>query len=118
MWCFLSPSSEGSDPDTPSPYGDWSAAPLSPQFTGLRNAGEGEYSCPGSPRQVMAINRRKEAGMLEALKKLIGADEEGKKRRRQALEEEERERRERARGHANKLKHDADQVKQADQEEQ
>ncbi len=57
--------------------------------------------------------------MLDALKKLIGADEEGKKRRqeavKQALEEEQRERDERARGHAGKLKHDADQVKEADQ---
>ena len=40
--------------------------------------------------------------MLDALKKLIGVDEEGKKRRqeavKQALEEEQRERDERARG--------------------
>ncbi len=55
--------------------------------------------------------------MWDALKKLIGADEEGKKRRQQALEEEEREREERAKGFAKKLKHDADQVKQADQDE-
>ncbi len=55
--------------------------------------------------------------MLDALKKLIGADEEGRKRRRLALEEEERERQERAKGFAKKLKHDADQVKQADQDE-
>ena len=57
--------------------------------------------------------------MWDALKKLIGADEEGKKRRQQAieqaLEEEQREREERARGHAKKLKHDADQVREAEQ---
>ena len=56
--------------------------------------------------------------MLDALKKLIGADEEGKKRRRQALEEEQREREERSRAHAKKLKHDAEQVKQAEQADQ
>ena len=55
--------------------------------------------------------------MWDALKKFIGADEEGRKRRRQALEEEEREREERAKGFAKKLKHDADQVKQAEQDE-
>ncbi len=53
--------------------------------------------------------------MLDALKKLIGADEEGKKRRQQVLEEEQREREERARVHAKKLKHDVEQVKQAEQ---
>lgn len=57
--------------------------------------------------------------MFDALKKLIGADEEGKKRRQQAveqvLEEEQREREERARAHAKKLKHDADQVREAEQ---
>ncbi len=57
--------------------------------------------------------------MLDALKKLIGLDEEGKKRRQQALEqaleEEEREREERARAHAKKLKHDAEQVREAEQ---
>ena len=53
--------------------------------------------------------------MLDALKKLIGADEEGKKRRQQVLEEEQREREERARAHAKKLKHDVEQVKQAEQ---
>ena len=57
--------------------------------------------------------------MFDALKKLIGADEEGKKRRKQALEqaleEEQREREERARAHAKKLKHDADQIREADQ---
>ena len=55
----------------------------------------------------------------DALKKLFGADEEGKKRRQQAgeqaLEEERREREERARAHAKKLKHDADEVSEADQ---
>ena len=56
--------------------------------------------------------------MLDALKKLIGADEEGKKRRQQALEEEQREREERARAHAKKLKHDADEVKQGDEADQ
>lgn len=57
--------------------------------------------------------------MFDALKKFIGADEEGKKRRQQAieqaLEEEQREREERARAHAKKLKHDADQVREAEQ---
>ena len=60
--------------------------------------------------------------MFDALKKLIGADEEGKKRRKQALEqafeEEQREREERARAHAKKLKHDADQVREANQADQ
>ncbi len=56
--------------------------------------------------------------MWDALKKLIGADEEGKKRRQQAREEEEREREERARAHAKKLKHDAEQVRQAEQDDQ
>ena len=49
--------------------------------------------------------------MFDALRKFIGADEDGKKRRQQALEAEQREREERARGFAKKLKHDADQVK-------
>ncbi len=53
--------------------------------------------------------------MLDALKKLIGADEEGRKRRQQALEEEEREREERVRAYAKKLKHDAEQIRQAEQ---
>ena len=56
--------------------------------------------------------------MFDALKKFIGADEEGKKRRQQALEEEEREREERARAHAKKLTHDAEQVRQAEQDDQ
>ena len=56
--------------------------------------------------------------MFDALKKFIGADEEGKKRRQQALEEEEREREERAKGFAKKLKHDADQVKEATEADQ
>ncbi len=56
--------------------------------------------------------------MWDALKKFIGADEEGKKRRQQALEEEEREREERVRAHAKKLKHDAEQVRQAEQDDQ
>ena len=56
--------------------------------------------------------------MFDALKKLIGADEEGKKRRQQAIEAEEREREERTRGFAKKLKHDAEQVKKADQADQ
>ena len=60
------------------------------------------------------FNRLKEAGMLDALKKLFGADEEGRKRRRQALEEEEREREERVRAYAKKLKHDVEQIRQAD----
>ena len=55
--------------------------------------------------------------MWDALKKFIGADEEGKKRRQQALEEEEREREERAQAHAEKLKHDAEQVRQAEQDD-
>ena len=53
--------------------------------------------------------------MLNALKKLIGADEEGKKRRQQAFEEEQREREERARAHAKKLKDDAEKIRQAEQ---
>jgi len=60
---------------------------------------------------MIAFNLLKEAGMFDALKKFIGADEEGKKRRQQALEAEQREREERARAFAKKLKHDANQVK-------
>ena len=51
--------------------------------------------------------------MFDALKKLIGADEEGKKRRRELDEQEAREREERARRHAAKLKRDAEQVKRS-----
>ena len=64
------------------------------------------------------FNRLKEAGMWDALKKLIGADEEGKKRRQQALKEEQREREERARAHAKTLKHDAEQIRQGEQADQ
>ena len=60
---------------------------------------------------MIAFNLLKEAGMFDALKKFIGANEEGKKRRQQALEAEQREREERARAFAKKLKHDANQVK-------
>ena len=60
---------------------------------------------------MIAFNLLKKAGMFDALKKFIGADEEGKKRRQQALEAEQREREERARAFAKKLKHDANQVK-------
>jgi hypothetical protein len=52
--------------------------------------------------------------MWNALKKLIGADEEGKKRRQELDEQERLEREERARQHANKLKHDADEVKRSE----
>ena len=65
--------------------------------------------------QAADCNRLKEAGMWDALKKLIGADEEGRKRRQQALEEEEREREERVRAFAKKLKDDAEQIRQAEQ---
>ncbi len=51
--------------------------------------------------------------MLDALKKLIGADEESKKRRKELDEQERLEREERARQHAKKLKHDAEEVKQS-----
>ena len=51
--------------------------------------------------------------MFEAFKKLIGADEEGKKRRKALDEEEQREREERARQHAAKLHKDAEEVKQS-----
>ncbi len=53
--------------------------------------------------------------MWDALKKLIGADEGGKKRRQQVLEEEQREREERARAHAKKLKDEVEQNKHAEQ---
>ena len=55
--------------------------------------------------------------MFDALKKLIGADEEGKKRRRELDEQERLEREERARQHAAKLKRDAEQVKQSDDQD-
>ena len=70
---------------------------------------------PWPRRRLIAFIRLKEVGMLDALKKLIGADEEGKKRRQQAFEEEQREREERARAHAKKLKDDAEQIRQAEQ---
>jgi len=46
--------------------------------------------------------------MLSALKKLIGADEESKKRRQDILEEERKEREARVRQHAEKLKETAE----------
>tara|TARA_B100000315_G_scaffold254601_1_gene296013 strand:+ start:204 stop:383 length:180 start_codon:yes stop_codon:yes gene_type:complete len=49
--------------------------------------------------------------MFDALKKFMGADEESKKRRQQALEEEDREREERVRAYAKKMKADTEQVK-------
>ena len=49
--------------------------------------------------------------MFDALKKFIGADEEGKKRRQQAFEDEEREREERVRANAKKMKSDTEQGK-------
>ncbi len=73
---------------------------------------------PWPCRRLIAFIRLKEVGMLDALKKLIGTDEEGKKRRQQVLEEEQREREERARAYAKKLKHDAEQIKQAEQAKQ
>ncbi len=42
--------------------------------------------------------------MLDAIKKLLGLDEEGKKRRQQALEQERRERAERVRQEAQAMK--------------
>lgn len=53
--------------------------------------------------------------MLDALKKLIGADEESKKRRKELDEQERLEREERARQHARKLKHDAEEVKRSEE---
>ena len=52
--------------------------------------------------------------MWNALKKLIGADEEGKKRRQDLDEQERLEREGRAQQHAKKLKHDADEVKKSE----
>ncbi len=54
--------------------------------------------------------------MFDALKKLIGADEEGKKRRKELDEREQREREERARQHASKLKHDVEEVKKSEED--
>ena len=64
--------------------------------------------------RVMAFSMGKEGHMWNALKKLIGADEEGKNRRQELDEQERLEREERARQHANKLKHDADEVKKTE----
>ena len=64
--------------------------------------------------RVMAFSMGKEGQMWDALKKLIGADEEGKKRRQELDEQEHLEREERARQHAKKLKHDADEVKRSE----
>ena len=64
--------------------------------------------------RVMALSMRKEGQMWDALKKLIGTDEEGKKRRQELDEQERLEREERARQHASKLKHDADEVKKSE----
>ena len=63
--------------------------------------------------RVMAFSMGKEGHMWDALKKLIGADEESKKRRQELDEQERLEREERTRQHANKLKHDADEVKRS-----
>ena len=52
--------------------------------------------------------------MWDALKKLIGSDEESKKRRKELDEQERLEREERARQHAKKLKHDVEEVKGSD----
>ena len=64
--------------------------------------------------RVMAFSMGKEGQMWDALKKLIGADEEGKKRRQERDEQERLEREERAQQHAKKLKHDADEVKRSE----
>ncbi len=64
--------------------------------------------------RVLAFSMGKEGHMLEALKKLIGADEESKKRRKELDEQERLDREERARQHAKKLKHDADEVKRSE----
>ena len=64
--------------------------------------------------RVMAFSMGKEGQMWDALKKLIGADEKGKKRRQELGEQERLEREERARQHAKKLKHDADEVKRSE----
>ena len=66
--------------------------------------------------RAAAFSMGKEGRMLDALKKLIGADEEGKKRRRELDEQEQREREDRARQHADKLKHDAEEVKKSEEE--
>ena len=52
--------------------------------------------------------------MWDALKKLIGADEESKKRRKELDEQERLEREERARQHAAKLKKDVEEVKRSE----
>ncbi len=64
--------------------------------------------------RVIAFSMGKEGRMLDALKKLIGADEESKKRRRELDEQERLEREERARQHAAKLKHDVEEVKRSE----
>lgn len=64
--------------------------------------------------RVIAFSMGKEDHMLDALKKLFGADEEGKKRRKELDEQERLEREERARQHAAKLKHDVEEVKGSD----
>ena len=64
--------------------------------------------------RVIAFSMGKEGHMWDALKKLIGADEESKKRRKELDEQERLEREERARQHAKKLKHDVEEVKGSD----
>ena len=64
--------------------------------------------------RVMAFSMGKEGQMWDALKKLIGADEKGKKRRQELDEQERLEREGRAQQHAKKLKHDADEVKKSE----
>ena len=64
-------------------------------------------------QRVMVFSIISEVEMFDALKKLIGADEEGKKRRKALDEEEQREREKRARQHAAKLHKDAEEVKQS-----
>jgi len=47
--------------------------------------------------------QREEFGMLDALKKLVGADEESKARRKEAIEQERREREQRVRQEKEKM---------------
>jgi hypothetical protein len=63
--------------------------------------------------RLIVFSVGKEGQMWDALKKLTGADEKGKKRRQEVDEQERLEREERARQHAKKLKHDADEVKRS-----
>lgn len=101
LFLGLEPEGPGQGRRRPSIFSRWTQA--GPTVTEVARA------------RVIALSMGKEGHMLDALKKLIGADEESKKRRKELDEQEQREREERARQHASKLKHDVEEVKKSEE---